>query len=391
MDDLGAFQVRLELADLPSVNGLLKGRTFAVKEMFDVAGKVTGGGNPDWRATHPPAERTATAVQACLGAGARLTGITIADELAFSISGENFHYGTPINPAAPDRLPGGSSSGSASATAGGIVDFALGTDTAGSIRVPASYCGLYGLRPTHGRISMEGVMPLSPSFDTVGWFARDAKMLARVGRVFFEASSPSAIKRLLVLEDAFALADADVRATLEAACAQLEGTFGPATRIRLGIDDPDGWLTAFNALRPPEIWAVFGDWIRRARPRFGPQIAERFAAVERMASADTSKARAFRTAAQERAAALLGADGAFVLPTVPTAAPRKGLSGELAREIRERTFRLTCLAPMLGFPEVTLPLGRAGGCPVGLSLIGPRDGDTMLLAACNVFVSAGSE
>jgi amidase len=166
-----------------AATGPLAGLTFAAKDLFDVAGYVACAGNPDWLRTHAPAGKTAPVVQTLLEAGATLMGKTVTDELAFSMSGENIHYGTPINPAAPARIPGGSSSGSASATASKLVDFALGTDTSGSIRVPASYCGLFSLRPTHGRISCQGVIPLAPSFDTVGWVARDATLLQRIGEV----------------------------------------------------------------------------------------------------------------------------------------------------------------------------------------------------------------
>ena len=378
-DPLGALRLRVDIA--PTGKGALDGLTFAVKDMFDVAGVVTGGGSPAWLATHRPAVRHAPPVQTCLDAGARLTGIAIADEMAFSPFGENVHYGTPRNPKAPDRVPGGSSSGSASATAGGLVDFALGGDTAGSVRIPASYCGLFGVRPSHGRIPLEGVMPLAASFDTVGWFARDAAMLERVGRVFFQGH-PKPIRRLFWLEDAFALADASP--DLERAAEQVIAALAPARVRRMRLGDGQGfagWLSAFNTLRPPEIWAALGPWIGATRPEFGPKTAARFVAVEQAAKADTTQAQAFRAAIQAKVAALLGDDGVLLLPTVPGCAPLKGVSDDDAPALRERIFRLTCLAPMLACPEVTMPLATVDGCPMGLSLIGPRGGDLMLLEA----------
>ena len=166
-----------------ATTGPLAGLTFAAKDIFDVAGHVTGCGNPHWKATHGPATSTAWVVQTLVDAGATMTGKTITDELTRGIFGENMHYGTPRNPRAPGRVPGGSSSGSASAVAGKLVDFALGSDTGGSVRVPASFCGLYGLRPTHGRIPLDGMLLQAPSYDTIGWFARDAETFARVGAV----------------------------------------------------------------------------------------------------------------------------------------------------------------------------------------------------------------
>lgn len=387
-DPLGALRLRVDFA--PTGDGPLDGLTFAVKDMFDVAGIVTGGGSPDRLATHAPAERTAPAVQACLDAGARLTGIAIADELAFSPFGENVHYGTPHNPKAPDRVPGGSSSGPASATAGGLVDFALGTDTACSVRVPASFCGLFGMRPTHGRIATQGVMPLAPSFDAVGWLARDAATLERVGRTWL-TGTPAPVRRVFWLEDAFALCDG--RQAVERAAQAVLEALDPATVSRIrrgGTEAYADWLAAFNVLRPGEIWGALGPWISRSGPRFGGKTAARFAAVEQAAKADTAEAEAFRDGKRSRLADLLGDDGVLLLPTSPIIAPRKPIRDADAPALRERIFRLTCLSPMLGFPEVTLPLASVDRCPMGLSLIGPANGDlTLLVAARQVTASLG--
>ena len=294
VDGLGALRLRLDMKE-PVDHGPLSGLSFAAKDMFDIEGLVTGGGNPDWLATHDPAQSTAPSVRACLDAGAHLISIAIADELAFSPFGENVYYGTPLNSAAPDRVPGGSSSGSASATAGGLVDFALGTDTAGSVRIPASYCGIYGLRPTHGRISAEGVLPLSPSYDTVGWFARDADMLARVGDVLLNGNDVGGqVRRLLWLDDAFELADDSVRPALEEAAHRVEEALVPAsapclTRGALPIGLPP---TIPFARRRSGRLSVTGS--RHTKPRFGSRTVKRFADVERKATADTTDAKRFR-------------------------------------------------------------------------------------------------
>src|SRR5712671_3391861 len=180
----------IEKFTLPATkDGPLRDLCFAVKDLIDVAGHPTGCGNPTWLATHPPASVSAVCVEQLLAAGAQCEGKTITDELAFSLLGENHFYGTPLNPSAPDRVPGGSSSGSASAVACGLVDFALGTDTGGSVRVPASNCGIWGWRPSHGLISVAGVMPFSPTLDTVGVFARSAETLQRIARALLAADA----------------------------------------------------------------------------------------------------------------------------------------------------------------------------------------------------------
>ena len=183
-DRVGAFVPHglFELAG--ATTGPLAGRSFAAKDIIDVAGRVSGCGNPDWLRTHDSAPATATTIQRCPDAGATLRGKTVTEELATGLTGENTHYGTPLNANAPGHVSGGSSSGSASAVAAGLVDFALGSDTGGSVRAPASFCGIYGIRPTHGRVPMSGVMPLAPSLDVVGWFARTPDLLAAVNNAF---------------------------------------------------------------------------------------------------------------------------------------------------------------------------------------------------------------
>ncbi len=214
-DTVGAF-LPDGLFDLEGAGeGPLKGLTFAAKDILDVAGRVTGCGNPDWAASHAPV------VEALLAAGANLAGKTITDELAYSLNGQNFHYGTPANTNAPGRIPGGSSCGSAAATAAGLVDLALGSDTGGSVRIPASYCGLFGLRPSHGLVSLDGVMALAPSFDTLGWLAPNAALLKAVGEVLLPDGPGTAPASLSIAEDAFALMDEDARARLSPWVARL--------------------------------------------------------------------------------------------------------------------------------------------------------------------------
>jgi amidase len=390
-DGLGAFVPGGEIDIAGAARGPLAGLTFAAKDIFDVAGRVTGCGNPDWARTHGPAAGTAPAVRALLEAGATLRGKTVTDELAYSLNGQNFHYGTPANVAAPGRIPGGSSSGSASAVAGGLVDFALGSDTGGSIRVPASYCGLYGLRPSHGRIPLDGVMPLAPSFDTVGWFAREPAALRRVGEVLLGAAAKDAPPpgRLLLAEDAFELATPAARAALAPIVERLEARLGKAERVTLG--EPGGglgaWMLRFRVLQAREIWATHGTWIEETRPAFGPETAERFAWVETISDSEAEAARPERTAFASRLAELL-ADGALLcLPSAPGIAPRLDTpAGDLV-EHRGRTLSLTCIAGLARLPQISLPLARVEGCPLGLSLIGPPGNDLTLLALAEAFAA----
>ena len=165
-DDTGAFCRHARPRRPGRSAGPLTGLTFAAKDIIAIEGVTPCFGNPTWLHTHFPAARDAHSISLLLHAGANLDGITITDELALSLTGENPHYGTPLNTLAPKRVPGGSSSGSAAAVAAGVVDFALGTDTAGSVRVPASNCGVYGIRTSPGAVSTDGIIPLARCFDT---------------------------------------------------------------------------------------------------------------------------------------------------------------------------------------------------------------------------------
>ncbi|MGH6946352.1 MAG: amidase [Kiloniellales bacterium] len=387
-DPLGAFvpgpRPRIE----GKLGGPLSGFSFAAKDIFDIAGFVTGCGNPDWARTHEAAARHAAAVDKLLAAGATFIGKTITDELAYSLNGRNFHYGTPANANAPGRIPGGSSSGSASAVAGGLVDVALGSDTGGSVRVPASYCGLFGYRPSHGRVDISGVMPLAPSFDTVGWFARDAALLGRVGAVLLppdEAGAPKP-RRLLVAEDLFALASSVTRSALAPAIARLEMRLGKAEPVRLAApEETRTWMLRFRAIQAREIWASHGDWIARTEPHFGPEIAERFAWVQTVTDREAAAARAARAPFAERLRALAAEGALIALPSAPDAAPLIEASDESLRGHRERVLSLTAPAGLSGLPQIAMPLARVAGGPVGLSLIGNYGSDRALLAFAAAF------
>ena len=376
-DPLNAFIPfdRVHLAGAPA--GPLKGIRFAAKDLFDVAGHVTGCGNPDWLASHGPATVTAPAVAQMLAAGAELVGKTITDELAYSLNGQNFHYGTPVNVNAPGRIPCGSSSGSAAAVAGGAADSALGSDTGGSVRVPASVCGIYGIRPSHGRVSLEGVNPLAPSFDTVGWFARESGLMERVGAVLLGEDTANLVAGAARISDAFALAEPTVRATIEPLVARAEAMLGRRPPVEIG--GLGEWMVAFRKLQAREIWEVHGPWIEKVHPRFGPEVAARMEWARGVASQPAGDEADRRRAFAARMAAVLGSIGVLLLPTAPDIAPLRGLEGASSQSFRDRTLSTTCIASLARLPQVNIPAGRVNGCPVGLSLMGPRGSDRALL------------
>ena len=382
----GAFVPGTDVRIPGRAGGPLSDLAFAVKDLFDVAGEPTGGGNPDWGRTNPVPERHAALVDRFLRAGATLAGKTITDEISLGILGENAFHGTPRNPAAPGFVPGGSSSGSAAAVGAGLVDFALGSDTGGSVRVPASFCGLYGIRPTHGRVDVAGLMPQAPSFDTAGWFARDAATFCRVSEAALDegapaaAPAPAAPARLLVARDAFAFADPAVAAALWGTRSRLAALAGAAADVTVAPQGLSVWARAQRTLQTPEALATFRDWVERTNPRLTMRVARILVTAESVSAAERQWAELMRREVRARLRDLLDPDSLLCLPTTPFPAPPVGLP--LSRH-NEAGLRITCLAAIAGLsglPQLSVPGGRVEGRPVGLSLIG-APGSELRLAA----------
>jgi amidase len=384
----GAFFVPHDLAApvTGSGTGRLTGLTAGVKDMYDITGSRTGAGNPTWLATHAPASTNAAAVAKILAAGATIIGKTICDELFFSIAGMNAHYGTPANVRAPGRIPGGSSSGSAAATAAGACDFALGSDTGGSIRVPAAFSGIYGLRPTHDRVDLTGAVPMAPSFDVCGWFAPSPGVFRRVGDVLLGGTRVDApLRALVIAADAFAQADPEIVATTKGFLARAGEALPRAEESAVAPDGLDAWREAFRIVQAREVWESYGEFVRSANPEFGPGIKERIAFAATVTAEQADAARKVMAAARAHVRTLVPPGTVMALPTAPCIAPPLDLPDAAQDDFRTRVMRLTCIAGLSGLPQMSIPVGTAAGCPAGLSLIGWAGGDEALLnLACDL-------
>ncbi|MCO5574491.1 hypothetical protein L7F22_028276 [Adiantum nelumboides] len=410
--DFGAFIKYLELLPPPQpappiAPHPLSNLSFAVKDIFDVEGFITGFGNPDWERTHEPAQRTAPAVACLVQAGATCVGKTHMDEMAYGFLGENKHYGTPVNPAATSRVPGGSSSGSAVAVAAGLVDFALGSDTKCSVRAPAAFCGILGFRPSHGAISCIGVVPMAQSIDTVGWFARDPDVLRKVGNVLLQQSyiEQKQPRRLLIADDCFSLSDLQNR-QLTVLLNSIEKAYGRQviSRIKLGdylsskvptlvklesnqvngkLDPSISCLTsidrALTALQRYEFKCNHENWIRSIKPTLGPQMSEHVKAALETSSDLIEDIHEVREEARAAMNELLLADGILLMPTVPGVPPKLQSRGSFLENYRNRAFILLGVAGMSGCCQVSIPIGKHNGCPVAISLIAKHGGDRFLL------------
>jgi amidase len=360
-------------------DGPLADLSFAAKDLIDIAGYKSAWGNPDRLRDAEPAVTTAPAALAPLMAGAHLIGKTQTDEVACGMFGMNPHFGTPINPKAPTRVPGGSSSGSASAVAANFCDFALGTDTGGSVRVPASFCGLYGLRTTFGRVSVAGIMAMAPSFDTVGWLARDATTLKRVGEIYFGPIGALKPARLLLARDAFDIPVRQIGEALLPAAQSLGKSFGRMTEVTLFEEGVEHWLETFRPLQLSDLWSTLGAWGTMPGRTLSPAVAERLELSSQVEPSKFAAAVVRREILTERLVKLLGDDGVLVLPTAHDLPPLRDAPVSAQIEFREKTLALTCVASLCRLPQINIPAVTVDGCPVGLSFIaGPR-GDQLLL------------
>jgi amidase len=364
-----------------SGEGQLSGLSFMVKDLFAIKGHKVGNGNPNYYEHATPAHETAPVINRLLDAGATCTGITICDEFFYSVLGTNVHYGQPVNTRAPKHVTGGSSCGSAAAVAAALCDFALGSDTAGSIRVPASFCGLYGLRPTFGRIDTKGATTMAPSYDTIGYLAREAELARKIGLVLLEGESVAAsVDRLILAEDFFGHAEASADQALWRVLASI-GPALPAPEHRtIAGEEIDEWRNAFRLIQGFEIQSTLLPFIQSHAVDLGPGINERFQMAAEITFAEADAARTERAEIAKHLSALVQPGTLIVLPTTPTLPPEREIpDGASFSEFRAHTLGYTCLAGHAGLPQISIPATEAAGCPIGLSFIGWKGGDEALL------------
>lgn len=376
-------------------DGPLSGLTFGVKDLFDVAGYPTGCGNPIMLALSGIKTRHAVAVERLLTAGARFVGKCHTEEFAFSVIGSNPHFSTPRNGAAPARYTGGSSSGSVSAVSHGFCDVALGTDTGGSVRVPASHCGLFGMRPTHGRVSLAGCHDLAPGLDTCGFFTRDLATFARVQRVLDPEPGielPDALP-VGVPMDAWELCEPRTgdayRPVLDDVLARFRAGGSPIESVRLAPQGFKSVTDAFRDVQCYEAWQTNGPLIERHEIPMGAGVAERHFYGRDLDAAALASARAFRERFTAHLHDLLAGGRVLVMPTVPAPSPLRSESDPMRLDTyRWRVIALTAVASLAGFPQLTLPLARCDGAPIGVSLLGPPDSDHALVSLAATLTDA---
>lgn len=374
------YIIKIEAATMQAKTGLLLAKTVAVKDLFHIAGQPTTAGNPDWLNSHPLPQKTSPVILSLEQEGACIVGKTITDELAYSLNGQNIHYGTPINGCNPQLLPGGSSSGSAIAVANGSADIGLGTDTGGSIRIPASYNALFGFRPSHGRVSVQNMVELAPSFDTVGWMTRDFATLSKVAEVLLNikqhVSSHIHFKIGLSEElNACCEQQTEITQILEKLIKSNTNTAIVNVSEVLNFSVLKSASDTFRILQGAEIWQTHGQWIKQNQPNFAPDIAQRFAWCQTITPQQVQHAKVEREAFVKKVNKLFEHLDFIIVPTTPGRPPNLNATESDLTDYRNSLLSLTCIAGLAGLPQLHIPLITAPDYPLGLSIVGKKYDD----------------
>jgi len=368
--------------------GSLSGKQFVFKDLFDVEGYKTGAGNPQWLATHACASGTSPLISALLNSGAECVGRVQTDELAYSLNGQNIHYGTPVNPVAPDCIPGGSSSGSAVTVANKECDFSIGTDTGGSVRVPASYCGLYGLRPTLGALDLSACFELSKSFDTAGIFSRDLPLLRQVWRVLSDSQTDSKSASKVYLDNQCAEVMSEERlARLVSWCdkAQVELVCGDLLNDR-------GWhlnemSLLFRTIQGHDIIEKHDLWLEQHGESLDPAILERVKWSRTITDADYQQALAKQAKLKSLITTHLKENSLlWIIPTTPSGPPALTMSGDELAVYRTQLMGLTSIAGLSGFPQLHLPMQGLQEGPCGVSVMGLANSEEDLITTGELLI-----
>lgn len=379
-DALQAFVRGNHIALKGVSGGVLEGLNFAVKDVFKILGSTYGNGHPKWLGTNTPDDFTTDMITKLLEAGADLVGKTVCDELCFSISGENWHYGSPINPHDPRRFAGGSSSGSAVAVAGGLVDFSLGSDCLGSVRVPASYNGIYGVRPTYERVDNNGEAPYCESMDVLGYMAKDSGVLKRISKIILgEDKTGFNFKRLIIATDCYEELDKDVKAALKPAISYIGENLSLVEEVEISPEGIDDWVNTFRLIQGYEVWESYGSWVRKYRPIISRGPRERLEWASTISMEDYKSAYSKRQNIIDRVHTILGDDGLLCIPTAASVAPLRTAPLKEINATRAQSSSLLAISPLTNTPQITIPMVKQFEVPLGLSLIGPMGSDLSLV------------
>lgn len=372
--------------------GVLSGKTVVVKDLVDYAGHKVSFGLARWHDTHEASRETAPILTQLLEAGSSIAGFTKLDQLAYSLIGNVCEGTPPLNPLYPDRFTGGSSSGPAAAVAAGLADIGLGTDTAGSIRVPAASCGLFGLRPTHGAVSVSGVRPLAPSFDVVGVLSTSPTLIGSAFSVLSSAPVPTGndVQEVRVPTRASVSLIGDDTVDSMYSIADALSVVYECRVIQYDLSDfinPDiGDL--FARLQGREIWSEHSQWISENKSYLADDVQTRLERAKRFSmSSDEEKAedKAAREKYRKDFQGFYNASSILVLPVLTDLAPLRTSSADELLEFRTKSFQLTAPSSFTGCPQLVVPVrNESAGKVIGVGLLGQHGNEAALLRAATL-------
>lgn len=379
-DPLQSFVRDNHVAISGKSSGILSHYVFSAKDVFRIKGSTWGNGHPDWLRYSRPDEYTATGVQVLLDNGADLVGKTICDELCYSISGENWNYGSPLNPHDIRRYTGGSSSGTCASVAGGLVDFSIGSDCLGSVRVPASYNGLLGIRPTYNRIDTTGEAPYCESMDVLGFVAKESNIFQDVAKVLLrEDNQTYQFQKIIIASDCFNVIDRDILAHLDDAIEYIKVNFNEIIQKDISPEGLDSWVDTFQIVQGYEVWESYGGFVNKYQPKLSPGPKQRLKKASQISRKEYDEALIEKKKIEEYVEKLVSDDTIIILPTASSIAPLKSTSQEEINHYRAQSSKLLSISPLSGTPQITIPLSKQEGVPLGISIIGPKGSDRAMV------------
>ena len=372
---------KLKLNELPTASGNLNKYSFSAKDLFDLRGHIKSNGHKGSLTKFEPCNDTSPLISSLLNEGAKLIGLTNCDEFFYSLTGVESSFQQPQNWINEVLVPGGSSSGAAASVGFDLVDFALGSDTGGSIRVPASFCSLFGIRPTHGRVSTNGMTALAPSLDTLGWLTKKPELLSKVGKILLRnyKKESDKINKVFLLDNLFKLSTEEISLNIKIWSKKLENDFD-LDITSLSTIDFQRTIMDFQIIQGWEAKNGIVKFIKKNNLKLRKNIQERINFADSITESEYKKANKNRYEFKQRINSILEDGCVAIFPTTPMPALNKGKINQELSIFRKKIHNFTCVSGLTGRPQISLPINLKHPQPFGVSILGGLNKDEQLIS-----------